>query len=335
MVSSGVFGLKQVNSGLTSHELKTMNKIKLIGTIWLENIPQLMIQVVYANASGEISANTAFSFLASVLSILVAVTSYLIEKTDENIATFAYYVEVKKAQDDMKENVPSQLSDEEKRKLGLNKGKTEGLSKQISGAFGCNYKDIEVSMNSEITDTALVLYIIHHTLSISGEKLRTIEKTYDEKSESMSRKFTHYFDLNSKFRVEFKRTVGNVSANEDKEDFTDAVKRLMDKEGKDFESARTRQQFYMEIDKTWIQTMMDRTQTIEMGTIDLARTQTAGGESTAYEAIQSDEEKAGHQLEDDADELNRIQSDAVEVKPVGVSDGADPDISHSVHSTKI
>eukprot|EP01083_Nonionella_stella_P028833 79460_1 len=151
MVSSGVFGLKQVNSGLTSHELKTMNKIKLIGTIWLENIPQLMIQVVYANASGEISANTAFSFLASVLSILVAVTSYLIEKTDENIATFAYYVEVKKAQDDMKENVPSQLSDEEKRKLGLNKGKTEGLSKQISGAFGCNYKDIEVSMNSEIT----------------------------------------------------------------------------------------------------------------------------------------------------------------------------------------
>eukprot|EP01083_Nonionella_stella_P154881 499599_1 len=41
LVSSGVFGLEKLTSGLTRHELKRMSKIKVIGTVLLENVPQL------------------------------------------------------------------------------------------------------------------------------------------------------------------------------------------------------------------------------------------------------------------------------------------------------
>eukprot|EP01083_Nonionella_stella_P213988 771297_1 len=147
MVSSGVFGLKQLNSGLTSFELKKMNRIKMIGTIWLENVPQLMIQVAYANAIGTFTSNTAFSFLASALSILVAVTSYLIERTEGNITTFTYFVQLKKVNNANLE-LDGHLRDDEKKTFVVNKGKTEGLRKAISGSFGCNDQDIEVSKNS-------------------------------------------------------------------------------------------------------------------------------------------------------------------------------------------
>eukprot|EP01083_Nonionella_stella_P183017 660193_1 len=238
MVSSGVFGLNQLNSGLTSFELKKMSRIKMIGTIWLENVPQLMIQIAYANAIETISANTAFSFLASALSILVAVTSYLIERTDENITTFTYYVQVKKVQSNSKE-LDGNLRKDEQETFAVNKGKTEGLGKEICASFGCNYKDIEVSKNSEITDNGLDLYVIHHTHS--HMTLRVIETVYAKPS--MHRKFREYFDLSSDFVVQFKRTARGDSEHEDQQDFTDAMRRLMERQKLNFNSADARQDF--------------------------------------------------------------------------------------------
>eukprot|EP01083_Nonionella_stella_P145094 453992_1 len=238
MVSSGVFGLKQLNSGLTLHELRQMNRIKMIGTIWLENVPQLMIQIMYANAIGNISLNTAFSFVASTLSILVVVTSYLIERTDENITTFTYFVHVKKENNQSAE-LDGELSEDEKKTFVANKGKTEGLGKEICASFGCNYKDIEVSKNSEITDNGLDLYVIHHTHS--HMTLRVIETVYAKPS--MHRKFREYFDLSSDFVVQFKRTARGDSEHEDQQDFTDAMRRLMERQKLNFNSADARQDF--------------------------------------------------------------------------------------------
>eukprot|EP01084_Bolivina_argentea_P209957 357524_1 len=48
VVSSAIFGLDVLNSGLTNHELRELNKIKVVSTIFLENIPQLLIQIVYS-----------------------------------------------------------------------------------------------------------------------------------------------------------------------------------------------------------------------------------------------------------------------------------------------
>ena len=47
-VSSNIFGLQMFNSGLTRYELKALSKIKVFGTIILENLPQLGCQVLYA-----------------------------------------------------------------------------------------------------------------------------------------------------------------------------------------------------------------------------------------------------------------------------------------------
>eukprot|EP01083_Nonionella_stella_P031331 85794_1 len=96
MVSSGVFGSNHFNSGLTSHELKALNKIKVRGTIWAENIPQLLIQAMYAAAIGNVTSNTGFSLCASALSIVITLTLYCFDKSNENITTFTYYLELNK-----------------------------------------------------------------------------------------------------------------------------------------------------------------------------------------------------------------------------------------------
>ncbi len=40
--SSAMFGLNVINSGLTKHELKQLHKIKVIGTVIFENLPQVL-----------------------------------------------------------------------------------------------------------------------------------------------------------------------------------------------------------------------------------------------------------------------------------------------------
>ena len=52
LVSSNVFGLWFLNSGLTLYELRQLQKIKIIGTILLENVPQLFCQFLYVYATG-------------------------------------------------------------------------------------------------------------------------------------------------------------------------------------------------------------------------------------------------------------------------------------------
>ena len=52
LVSSNIFGLWLFNSGLTLYELRKLQKIKIIGTILLENVPQLFCQFLYVYATG-------------------------------------------------------------------------------------------------------------------------------------------------------------------------------------------------------------------------------------------------------------------------------------------
>ena len=53
LVSSNIFGLRLFASGLTLYELRQLTKIKVIGTILLENVPQLFCQFLYVYATGN------------------------------------------------------------------------------------------------------------------------------------------------------------------------------------------------------------------------------------------------------------------------------------------
>ena len=46
-VSSNIFGVRILSSGLTQFELRKLSNIKVFGTVVLENVPQLMLQLLY------------------------------------------------------------------------------------------------------------------------------------------------------------------------------------------------------------------------------------------------------------------------------------------------
>eukprot|EP01083_Nonionella_stella_P195894 721170_1 len=119
------------------------------------------------------------------ISIAITTTLYCFDKRNENITTFRYYLEINKTNG---LEMDGKLSDDERQMIAENKGKTEGLAIRICGSFECNYKDIEFSKNSDVTDHGLVLYVIHHT---SDMTLRKIEMEYQKPS--MSTKFSEYF----------------------------------------------------------------------------------------------------------------------------------------------
>eukprot|EP01084_Bolivina_argentea_P127095 224844_1 len=92
LVSSNVFGLKIMSSGLTQYELSRLSKIKVIGTVILENIPQLLLQILYIYTIKDITNAVAIAFSASVLSVIVSTLSYLIERDVSGTKVVQYYL---------------------------------------------------------------------------------------------------------------------------------------------------------------------------------------------------------------------------------------------------
>ena len=92
VVSSNIFGLVMFNSGLTKYEMKKLSKIKIFGTIILENLPQLFCQVLYSYVLDEITETTQLAFCASLLSVTASTLSYWIEKNAADTTAVQYYL---------------------------------------------------------------------------------------------------------------------------------------------------------------------------------------------------------------------------------------------------
>eukprot|EP01083_Nonionella_stella_P292719 995617_1 len=80
LVSSGIFGMAIFTCGLTQYELKRMSKMKVLGTVVIENVPQLFCQAMYAYAIKEITPGVQLAFIASLLSVTASTLSYLIDR---------------------------------------------------------------------------------------------------------------------------------------------------------------------------------------------------------------------------------------------------------------
>ena len=81
LVSSNLFGLSILNSGLTRYELRRLAKIKVLYSVLLENVPQCVFQALYAVAIAEtegIPDSVLFAMTASVLSVISSVLSFCI-----------------------------------------------------------------------------------------------------------------------------------------------------------------------------------------------------------------------------------------------------------------
>eukprot|EP01084_Bolivina_argentea_P127096 224851_1 len=85
LLSSRVFGLTMFNSGLTQYELSRLGKIKIFGTILLENLPQILFQLLYVSALGHSpTQNTILAFSASLLSIISSILAYYIDTSADD-----------------------------------------------------------------------------------------------------------------------------------------------------------------------------------------------------------------------------------------------------------
>ena len=96
VVSSNVFGIKIFSCGVTQYELKQLGKIRIIGTVLVENIPQLICQALYTvaltRAGGTMTTAVQAAFIASTLSIISSSTSYLIERDTSDTKVVQYYL---------------------------------------------------------------------------------------------------------------------------------------------------------------------------------------------------------------------------------------------------
>ena len=92
VVSSNIFGLTIFNSGLTRYEMKRLSKIKIFGTIILENLPQLGCQVLYSYVLQTITPTTQLAFIASILSMTASTLSYFVEKNAADTTAVQYYL---------------------------------------------------------------------------------------------------------------------------------------------------------------------------------------------------------------------------------------------------
>ena len=94
LISSNIFGNKFYSGGLTQYELKQLTNIKICGTIILENVPQLIIQAIYAADNG-ITEAVAIAFIASSLSVTATLLGYLIDRGDGDTIAVQYYLSLK------------------------------------------------------------------------------------------------------------------------------------------------------------------------------------------------------------------------------------------------
>ena len=216
VVSSNIFSLSIFNSGLTHYELKKLSKIKLFGTIILENLPQLVCQILYSYVVGYPSQTTQLAFTASLLSVLASTLSYWIEKNSADTTAVEYYLSFECAQkrttnDDKGlstfnkrgELIPAQsagntedifdengkkieklgITKDEKELFSKNKGLKSKLSGQMAQIFGISESNIEIGY-VQITKYGIIMHIVHYVYSTDIEELE--DALHDEEEMNIS-----------------------------------------------------------------------------------------------------------------------------------------------------
>ena len=156
VVASNIFGLKLFSCGLTKYDMKKLNRIRIIASVLIENIPQLACQALYTIAL-EFAATQAvwFAFIASSLSIIALTLSYMIERDETDTTVAEYYISLEKTP------LNATLTDQEKQALMDNKGRTQALGDNIAEVFGIPHKNIEVGC-SMITKYGINMHIVHY-----------------------------------------------------------------------------------------------------------------------------------------------------------------------------
>ena len=201
VISSMIFGLYYFNTGLTKYEMNKLTKMKLISTIICENLPQLLLQLLYFVQFGFESSNgrdaALLAFVGSILSVVLSVLVWYVNRKEQGILPVIYYIEFGK-----KRRV--KLTETEKTLFSTKTFIRQKLiSKITKDVYNVSPTVLQISYINVI-DCGVLIRVVHF---VDNNDLLTMQRslrndTFDTKSKH-SNKFDEYHDmftgLNPKF----------------------------------------------------------------------------------------------------------------------------------------
>eukprot|EP01083_Nonionella_stella_P191937 709977_1 len=137
LCNSRIFGMEFFEIGLLRSDLQQLSKIKIRSTIFMENCPQILIQVVYAINRNELENATVLAFLASSLSVVASVIIYQAQKDiDDETVIAKYFVRFA--------NLKKTIDEGQEKKIAQKKGYKKHLGKAMCQEFEIDPKSIEI-----------------------------------------------------------------------------------------------------------------------------------------------------------------------------------------------
>ena len=97
LVNSNLFGLRMFTMGLSTRDMRKFNLSRLKNVIVGENVPQLVIQIVYVANQGGLDIIAFLAILSSTVSIAAAVLDFASKRTlinDKNMRESLFSVKV-------------------------------------------------------------------------------------------------------------------------------------------------------------------------------------------------------------------------------------------------
>lgn len=189
--------------------------LKVIGTVCIENLPQLGCQVLFTWASGGvIETKVVLAAGASLLSVIATTLSYLIGRDDSSTKVVQYYLSTEclnrgKDEDDSeerrmavagstglidasnqgREDMGSNAIDKfEKLQFINNRGRKKALAEHLAECFHISPKNIEVGF-STISKYGVTTHVVHF---VYDEDLAELEQQFpDAKMVNLARKYTN------------------------------------------------------------------------------------------------------------------------------------------------
>jgi len=179
VVSSKIFGLSMFNSGLTKYELNKLTKVKVISTVVCENLPQIVIQLVYMVVFGFAETNVRnaviLAFIGSILSVIISMLIWYINRTEFGTSAVIYYIELSKKHG-MKLNM-HERNRLDKRKL-IHHQIIFNLTRDI---LNIPYTTLQLSYIN-VTDSGIIIrfiqFVNNQDLSAMQKSLRNNEDNY-------------------------------------------------------------------------------------------------------------------------------------------------------------
>merc|ERR1719206_1160882 len=168
--------------------------MKILNSVVLENIPQLIIQIIYAFAIGTVTDNVAFAFIASMLSVISTLLSFTIDRRgvgDETVVPIQYQLSLQCTRDPT--NAGNELTRAEKMNILTHRGRRLALARQLSTLWETHPKCVEIG-STVLGKRGARIHVVHF---VASEDAQSIELCYanHEMQRRVSQILTKHFRL--------------------------------------------------------------------------------------------------------------------------------------------